>query len=559
MIVSRLLACALLSAGLVFTAAPAEAAVYTSTGVRCTIVGTIGNDRLQGTASRDVICGRGGNDTIYAGGGNDVVDAGGGADKLYGGAGGDRLIGGYGVDRITGADGSDVLVGGPGGDTISGGSHGDVLRGHDGNDDLAGGPGGDILTGGPGTNWCTVEAGDSRTGCVHDRSAPWTGALRFSAETVDVTLAAKTVDLRMHLYDDTGISAVQVGVQDSETAAYVGGGTGQLVSGTVRDGWWHERIQVPRWVEPADYEVWVVVRDRVNQTTNRTWSDPTLKVLDRNPDRSAPVVLSLASPTSSTTVDVRASGRTVRVRARLADSVSGIEEASFCPMRPLEDAYATIGCASAVKVSGSLNDGWWEGDLVIPRGSVGGDWNVSIWLTDRAHAGMDHFWMGPDDYRTSMAGGVVEPRNHQLPNGSGRFRVIGTSDSQAPVIASLTATPTEADTLTSPVTVTAQVRATDVEGVTSVGAHLGASTNDPSAPSFAFGDFTLVSGTRRDGIWRGQLVLPQGTPPDTYTFQAWVEDVSHWRSYVSVSSPYAGDPNQATLPGDPKVVVLPAG
>src|SRR5690349_1589483 len=41
--------------------------------VKCTIVGTPGDDVLRGTSGNDVICGFGGNDRIYGGGGNDVI------------------------------------------------------------------------------------------------------------------------------------------------------------------------------------------------------------------------------------------------------------------------------------------------------------------------------------------------------------------------------------------------------------------------------------------------------------------------------------------------------
>ena len=57
-------------------AVPAAAAVQTSTGVRCTIVGTPSDDVLRGTRHRDVICGRGGRDVIRGGRGNDLIDAG---------------------------------------------------------------------------------------------------------------------------------------------------------------------------------------------------------------------------------------------------------------------------------------------------------------------------------------------------------------------------------------------------------------------------------------------------------------------------------------------------
>lgn len=90
----------------------ADAAPY-SAGKKCTIVGTLGADKLKGTSKSDVICGLGGNDTVYGLGGNDVIDGGKGKDSIYGGKGFDTLLGGNGSDRLDGGPGNDSLIGGP--------------------------------------------------------------------------------------------------------------------------------------------------------------------------------------------------------------------------------------------------------------------------------------------------------------------------------------------------------------------------------------------------------------------------------------------------------------
>lgn len=124
-------------------------------------------------------------------------------------------------------------------------------------------------------------------------------------------------------------------------------------------------------------------------------------------------------------------------------------------------------------------------------------------------------------------------------------------------------TPDEVDTLPGPATVDFSVHATDAanEGVTGVGLVLSPATNDGTGPDFAPIDLQLTSGDATDGTWTGSIELPQGTPPETYYLQVWVQDPSHWRSYVSAGSPYAGDPDQTVLESDPKVIVIdnPAG
>jgi Ca2+-binding RTX toxin-like protein len=65
----------------------------TSTGARCTVVGTPRADVLIGSTRDDVVCGLGGDDRIVARDGDDVVDGGSGRDRIVGGAGDDTLLG----------------------------------------------------------------------------------------------------------------------------------------------------------------------------------------------------------------------------------------------------------------------------------------------------------------------------------------------------------------------------------------------------------------------------------------------------------------------------------
>jgi hypothetical protein len=103
---------------------PALAASPRCQGVKATIVGTAGNDRLAGTSGRDVIVAGAGADRIVAGGGNDLVCGGTGDDTILGGGGRDRLFGDDGFDVLKGDDGADVLNGGLGVDGCYAGAGG---------------------------------------------------------------------------------------------------------------------------------------------------------------------------------------------------------------------------------------------------------------------------------------------------------------------------------------------------------------------------------------------------------------------------------------------------
>lgn len=110
-------------------------------GVRATVVGTRGPDRLVGTRGADVIVGFGGNDVIFGFAGRDLICAGRGNDRVNAGTAADRVFGGPGADRLMGRGGPDLLAGNSGRD---------VLLGNRGNDRLRGGRGFDRCYGGPG-------------------------------------------------------------------------------------------------------------------------------------------------------------------------------------------------------------------------------------------------------------------------------------------------------------------------------------------------------------------------------------------------------------------------
>ncbi len=164
------LGAAVLSLG-VATAVEAVTTTKTSSGVKCTIVGTAASNILTGTAAKDVICGLGGNDTIKGLGGNDIIDSGtgndvvnggDGDDTVYGGIGDDKLRGDAGNDSFYGDDGNDTLTGGDGNDTLRGGNGTDGVTGDGGNDIASGGLGNDTISGGIGNDKMVGEGGNDR-------------------------------------------------------------------------------------------------------------------------------------------------------------------------------------------------------------------------------------------------------------------------------------------------------------------------------------------------------------------------------------------------------------
>src|SRR5882757_18764 len=168
----------------------------TSTGVRCTIVGTKHADHLRGTSGNDVICGLGG---------NDVIDGGSGNDTLIGGAGDDTLIGGSGSDK---------------------------------------------LDGGAGHNTCAAnkkpvscDAAPTPTP-VGDVTKPVVAAWGVSAANVDTSTGAKTETVSARVTDNlSGVKTVQLELDGPNGVVYSQPAT--RTAGTALDGTWQATIIMP--------------------------------------------------------------------------------------------------------------------------------------------------------------------------------------------------------------------------------------------------------------------------------------------------------------------------
>ena len=158
--------------------------------VKCTIVGTAGNDVLAGTSKSDVICGLGGNDTIRGLRGNDTIAGGTGNDLIAGGAGADRISGNAGNDRLLGRKGNDRIVGNGGKDRLNGGTGRDALSGSTGTDQLRAGKAADRLNGGKGQDRIMAGSGNDRISARDRTRDKINGGKGRDQATVDLASSA---------------------------------------------------------------------------------------------------------------------------------------------------------------------------------------------------------------------------------------------------------------------------------------------------------------------------------------------------------------------------------
>ena len=466
----------------------------------CTIAGTPRADRLRGTSGRDVICGRGGADVLIGAGGGDVLRGGDGADVVFAGAG------------------SDILRGGDGADDLGGG---------DGNDDLVGGPQSDELDGGSGTNWCTVNASDSASRCVHDLAPVTTLTVVAEPGTVDVTNGDRDVTVRMHLTDDTGVTGMTVWFKPSGAGNTYPPSFGRLVEGDVRDGWWEAVVPLSTWTPPGRHSMMFRTWDRIGRQTTDEGQAP-FEVLNDHPDQAPPQV-TLLSPDPNTTVDVTEQGQRVVIEARIEDQLSGVDRASVHLWQP---RTVRVGSVYTLKrVSGDGHDGVYRATAWIDAGAVSGNWQLEVNAVD--HALQASKWVSATEYPRYGSG------TYPFALSMGSFPVRGqqVTDIVAPVVESASLSPTVVDTLTRPATV--HVTASVSDAGTGVSDYIQLWLVKPGAePGLTvgfYGSGQRVSGTAANGVYEGDVTLPQGAPPGSYVLTVRASDEvfnAHQRTFV---------------------------
>ncbi|HWJ82266.1 MAG TPA: calcium-binding protein [Nocardioides sp.] len=182
MAASGVVAALLTSAGAVAPAA--QAAGYTCNGLKATIVGTKGPDKLKGTEQADVIVSLSGKDHVKGNGGDDVICLGDAADVADGGAGNDTILAGAGTDYVSGTEGFDTVQGNGGADTL-------FLSAPEG-DDVNGGPGDDNVSLAPGPEGTVSAVGAGGTNQLFLTVGGSGLAIKVDQGTRQITIAGRT-------------------------------------------------------------------------------------------------------------------------------------------------------------------------------------------------------------------------------------------------------------------------------------------------------------------------------------------------------------------------------
>jgi len=513
-----------------------------------------------GGAQADVLLGGSGADTEIGGTGEDTLAGGPGADGLSGGGGDDAVTGGEQADVVNGGDGNDTLAGGDQPDQVNGGAGADDIATGAGDDVINGGAGADDLDGQSGFNICNYDGLDTRTRCVYDQAPAQATDLILTdtadnpIDTIDVTSSSADVNFQVHVTDDTGITGVEFFAALTNTA------TVELpfptqVSGGPRNGVFEVTGTVNRYAPAGDYAVSVRTLDRVGR--DQTVELGVLHVSDSDADTQLPQMVALQSPLPDASYDVRTQDRQVVVSARFTDDKSGTKAAYFCFEGPQVGGWNP--CADAELVSGTRLDGTWRANITVPQDTAGGTYSIHAYVGDRAHNDYGIHWVGPSysaQVRATNFGHQLPTGMYDIPGERGDFTVVGSVDNHPPVLTSLSMTPSTIDTLGSEQVVHFTVTATDAtgEGVTAVELQVDSPSGMATDAQLQRAYLTRTSGTATDGVWEGDVVFPQGTPPGAYPIWVMVVDKTHGSCYASSSDLNAGSGVQP-MPGDPDPVV----
>ena len=189
-------------------------------------------------------------------------------------------------------------------------------------------------------------------------------------------------------------------------------------------------------------------------------------------------------------VDVSTQARQVRAVLRITDNDTGVRLIT-AQLKSVDTTQITP-IRLGLRVAGTPADGTWWINFTLPQGAAPGDWKLDV--------------IAVDDEAGNRLNGATIP-DASLP----RIPVtsVADPDTDAPVLDTMTLSPSTVDVGPSAQTVTASFHVTDQTGAAHVLAglkHLDTGQILPNKQA------ALVSGTAQDGTWEATYTIPKGGP-----------------------------------------------
>ncbi len=334
--------------------------------------------------------------------------------------------------------------------------------------------------------------GQTNTGTLDDTNAPQVVSLSISPAAIDTTVSSQTVAVTAHVTDNlAGTRNVQVKFV-SPSGGQVRFGSFYRLSGDDRDGTYQADVTFAQFSEAGSWRVdFIYTDDKANNTkyyyTNQLASAglPTSLQVTSVQDISAPEVVSLAI--SPAAIDTTAGSQTVAITARVVDNLAGTRNVQVKLVSP---SGGQVRFGSFYRVAGDDRDGIYQTDVTFAQFSEGGAWRVDFIYTDDKINNNKYLY-------TSQLVAAGIPTNLQ---------VTSVQDISAPLVRSLTISPSTIDTTVSSQTVAVTARVTDnLAGTRNVQVKFVS----PSGGQVHFGSFYRVSGDDRDGTYQTDVTFPK--------------------------------------------------
>jgi hypothetical protein len=366
-----------------------------------------------------------------------------------------------------------------------------------------------------------------------DTTAPTWGAVTVSPASIDTSAGPATVTVTARILDDqsgitsggsTGGGGGNLTFRASSTTQnlYVSFSAANRISGTAQDGVYESTITVPRYAAGG---TWSITGSGLsdgagNYRYTSTAAESAAAGLTASfsqtgaGDTAAPTVTAITLTPSS--IDTSTAARTVTVRVRATDDLSGITSSTgpvptfggsihLNVVGPPGQQSKSVFFSSHHRVSGTATDGLYETTLSMPRYSAAGTWRVSN-VSAQDSAGNSKITQGAD---LTAAGLDVS------------FTQTGAGDTTAPTLSEITVSPTEINPAVSAQSVTVSARITDdLAGLIDPsssngwnGGYASVSFANENSSSFASVNLTAgnrVQGTETDGIYQATMTVPRG-------------------------------------------------
>jgi hypothetical protein len=245
-----------------------------------------------------------------------------------------------------------------------------------------------------------------------DTTKPTVSGVRLTTASVDVRTGPQTIGVQFDAADASGIQGGVLFVVPPDNS----NGGAELpafsrASGTDASGTWSGQLTIPRYAPQGRWDLFLIVSDKLHNRLELRRDDlvaagfPSGFDVVSEEDVDAPAVESLSITPFE--VDVHDADRTITIRAHVVDRPAGVQR--LYPDRPefavqfsAFDPVSGQGAGTALRlVSGTPNDGWFEGTVVVPRSSATGVRPIQFQVDDEVGNWRQ---LSPDEL--VLAGGV---------------------------------------------------------------------------------------------------------------------------------------------------------